>query len=294
MAELIQIKNNTYCFNCNAKVGVYKVNERDVYLIDSSSDSETAEQLYNTVTDLGWRLVGIVNTHAHADHNGGNAFLQNKTGCKIFANGIEKAVSENTMLNTVSLIGGYPAREFTTKLLYAKPSVVFGVDYPDFPRELEILHLPGHSAEMIGVRTPDNVLFTADALVSERALDILHLTYIFDIERHLETLEYLKTLSADIFVPSHASPIENIDGLCDKNIAEIMDIRNTLLRLLEKPICFDNLLAKVIEFYKIRITNEQYILVSSTLHCYLGWMKNKGYIDFEIKDNTLLWKRSDC
>ncbi len=292
MAELIQIKNNTYCFNCNAKVGVYKVNDRDVYFIDSSSDYNTAEELYNAITDKGWCLLGIINTHAHADHNGGNSFLQNKTGCKIFANGIEKAISENTMLNTVSLIGGYPAKEFTTKLLYASPSAVYSTSHPDFPREFEIVHLPGHSAEMIGIRTPDNVLFTADALVSERALDILHLTYIFDIERHLETLEYLKTLSADVFVPSHSSPIDNIDVLCEKNIAEIMNIRDTLLRLLEKPISFDYLLAKVIEFYKIRITNEQYILVSSTLHCYLGWMKNIGYIDFEIKDNTLLWKKA--
>ncbi len=292
MAELIQIKNNTYYFNCNARVGVYKVNERDIYFIDSSSDSDTAKELYNTITDKGWRLVGIINTHSHADHNGGNAFLQKKTGCKIFANGMEKAVGENTMLNTVSLIGGYPAKEFTTKLLYAKPSIVYSTKHPDFLHEFEIVHLPGHSADMIGIRTPDNVLFTADALVSEKALDILHLTYIFDIERHLKTLEYLKTLTADVFVPSHSAPLDNIEGLCDKNIAEIFGIRDTLLSFLEKPLCFDNLLAKVIEYYKIRLTNEQYILVCSTLHCYLGWMKNQGFIDFEIKDNMLLWKKA--
>ena len=292
MPELIQIKNNTYYFNCFAMVGVYKVNERDVYFIDSSSDYATAQELYNTITNLGLNLVGIINTHAHADHNGGNAFFQSKTGCKIFANGIEKAVSENTLLNTVSLIGGYPAKEFTTKLLYAKPSALYSTEHPDFPREFKIVHLPGHSADMIGVYTPDNVLFTADALVSEKALDILHLTYIFDIERHLKTLEYLKTLSADIFVPSHASPRDSIDGLCEKNIAEIMGICDTLLRLLEQPISFDVLLAKVIEFYKMRITNEQYILVRSALQCYLGWMKNKEYIDFEIKENMLLWKKA--
>lgn len=291
MLELIKIKNNTYCFNCNARVGVYKVNEQDVYFIDSSSDSDTAQLLYNAITDKGWRLVGIINTHSHADHNGGNAFLQEKTGCKIFANGIEAAITNNTFLNTVSLIGGYPAHEFTTKLLYARPSTAYTFDHPDFPKEFEVVNLPGHSADMVGIRTPDNVLFTADALVSEKALDILHLTYIFDIERHLKTLQYLKTLTADIFVPSHSAQTENIDKLCEKNIAEIFGIRDTLLSFLEKPICFDNLLAKVIEYYKIRLTNEQYILVGSTLHCYLGWMKNQGFIDFEIKENTLLWKK---
>lgn len=292
MAEMIQIKNNTYCFDCNARVGVYKVNERDVYFIDSSSDSDTAEKLYNTITDLGWRILGIINTHSHADHNGGNAFLQDKTGCKIFANGIEAAVSENTMLNTVSLIGGYPAKEFTTKLLYAQPSIVYAFDHPDFPHEFEIIDLPGHSANMVGIKTPDNVLFTADALVSEKALEVLHLTYIFDIEQHLKTLEYLKTLSADVFVPSHSKPIDNINGLCDKNICEIISIRDTLFSFLKSPLCFDSLLSKVIKYYKIRLTNEQYVLLGSTLRCYLGWMKNKGYINFEIKDNMLLWKKA--
>ncbi len=291
MIELLQIKNNTYCFHCNANVGVYKVNDTDVYFIDSSSRAESAQEILEIINVRGWRLLGIINTHAHADHNGGNAFLQQKTGCKIFSGGLEAAVTENTLLNTVSLIGGFPPEELKSCLLYAEKSNVLPFSDPSFPKELETISLPGHSADMVGIRTPDNVVFTADALISERAAEILHLTYIFDIEKQLETLQKLKSIKADIFVPSHSKATDNIEHLIEINESLIYSVKNDILKLLITPLNFDDLLAKIIELYKIKINTEQYVLIASTLRNYLGWMKNEKVIDFCFIDNMLLWKK---
>ncbi len=291
MPELLQIKNNTYCFRCNANVGVYKISDSDVYFIDSSSRPETAQDLLETIVKRGWRLLGIINTHAHADHNGGNAYLQQKTGCKIFSGGLEAAVTENTLLNTVSLIGGFPPEEFKSSLLYAKESRVLPFLDPAFPKELEIISLPGHSADMVGIRTPDNVVFTADALISERAAQILHLTYIFDIEQQLKTLQKLKGLTADVFMPSHSKATKNINQLIDINEKLIFSVRDDILKLLTTPLNFEDLLAKIITLYNIKISSEQYVLTASTLKNYLGWMKNKGLIDFYFLNNMLLWKK---
>ena len=291
MAELLQIKNNTYCFHCNANVGVYKINETDVYFIDSSSRAETAQDLLETIVARGWRLLGIINTHAHADHNGGNAYLQQKTGCKIFCGGLEAAVTENTLLNTVSLIGGFPPEEFKSSLLYAEESYVSPFSDPAFPKELEIIYLPGHSADMVGIRTPDNVVFTADALISERAAQILHLTYIFDIENQLKTLQKLKGITADIFAPSHSKATDSIEQLIEINEKLIFSVRDDILKLLNAPLNFEDLLAKVVSLYNIKSSAEQYVLTASTLKNYLGWMKNKELIDFCFINNMLFWKK---
>ena len=38
----------------------------------------------------------ILNTHSHADHVGGNRVIQDRTGCKVYCPGIDRAFAENT------------------------------------------------------------------------------------------------------------------------------------------------------------------------------------------------------
>ena len=45
MFELIQVGSNTYYIDCPAKIGVYKVSETDVYLIDSGSDKDAGRKI---------------------------------------------------------------------------------------------------------------------------------------------------------------------------------------------------------------------------------------------------------
>lgn len=46
-------------------------------------DTPDAEAILKQLGHLGWRLSLIMNTHWHADHAGGNARLQEVTGCRI-------------------------------------------------------------------------------------------------------------------------------------------------------------------------------------------------------------------
>ena len=40
MYELEQIGKQSYYINCPAKIGIYRRNDKDVYLIDSGNDKE--------------------------------------------------------------------------------------------------------------------------------------------------------------------------------------------------------------------------------------------------------------
>ena len=92
MYELNQVGAQSYYINCPAKIGIYKQNETDVYLIDSGNDKDAGRKVRKILDENGWKLKGIINTHSNADHIGGNRYLQNQTGCKIFAKGIELEV----------------------------------------------------------------------------------------------------------------------------------------------------------------------------------------------------------
>ena len=78
----------SYYINSPAKIGIYRQNETDIYLIDSGNDKEAAKKIIKIAAQQNWTIKGIVNTHSNADHIGGNAYLQQQVGCPVFANGV--------------------------------------------------------------------------------------------------------------------------------------------------------------------------------------------------------------
>ena len=81
MYELIQVANNTYYVNCPAKIGVYRCNDTDIFLIDSGNDKDAGRKVRRVLQAEGWQVKAILNTHSHADHTGGNRYFQQNTGC---------------------------------------------------------------------------------------------------------------------------------------------------------------------------------------------------------------------
>ena len=78
MFDLNQVGERSYYINCPAKIGIYKSNDTDVYLIDSVNDKDAGRKVRKILSENGWNLKGIINTHSNADHIGGNKYLQVK------------------------------------------------------------------------------------------------------------------------------------------------------------------------------------------------------------------------
>ena len=187
MYELNQVGEKSYYINCPAKIGIYQVNDKEVYLIDSGNDKDAAKKVRRILDEKNWNLLGILNTHSNADHIGGNQYLQQQTGCKVFSCGIEKAFTEHPILESSFLYGGYPCKDLRHKFLLAKPSVVTDFSDESFPKEIEIIPLKGHFFDMVGFRTPDDTVFLADCLSSKETLDKYQIGFIYDVAEYLKT-----------------------------------------------------------------------------------------------------------
>ena len=98
MYELIQAGEQTYYIQCPAKIGIYRANDREVYLIDSGGDKDAGRRVKKLLDQNGWVLKGILNTHSNADHIGGTRYLQQQYQCKVFAEGIEGAFTKHPLL----------------------------------------------------------------------------------------------------------------------------------------------------------------------------------------------------
>lgn len=293
MYELVQVGPQSYYINNPAKIGIYAQSEREIYLIDSGNDKEAAKKVLKIADSKGWTIKGILNTHSNADHIGGNAFIQNKIGCPVFCYGIEADFTRHPVLEPSFLYGGFPCKSLRNKFLMAKESDVTDFNSPNFPKEVEIIPLPGHFFDMVGFRTPDNTVFLADCVSSPATLDKYGVTFIYDVAAYLETLAKIQTIKAEIFIPSHADPCKDISDLAVINRDKVFEIEKIIVELCSKPITIDEVISGVFRHYGLTMSIEQYVLVGSTIRSYLSWMKDRDILEYLTDEANLLWKKKE-
>ncbi|MBR2460422.1 MAG: MBL fold metallo-hydrolase [Clostridia bacterium] len=292
MYELIKLTENDYFIQCPAKIGLVRLNSEEVCLIDSGNDKDAGKKALQIITSNGWTLSAIYNTHSHADHIGGNKFLQSKTNCRIFARGAEVDFTRHPILEPSLLYGGYPHKELKHKFLLAAESNAEEIDTTALPSGMTTVPLQGHSIDMIGFRTADDTVYLADCLSSKQTLDKYGIGYIYDVGEYLETLQRVRNMQARIFVPSHTEPTENIAPLAEYNIAKVNEISEKILSICASPTSFEDILSKLFDCYSMTMTVQQYALVGSTVRSYIAYLGNAELLNVHILNNTMLWQRA--
>ena len=293
MYELIQVLNNTYYINCPAKIGLYLDGDKGVYLIDSGNDKEAGRKVRQILDKNGWTLRAILCTHSHADHIGGCKYLQAQTGCKVYAPGVERDFTRHTLLEPALLYGGFPPKALRHKFLMAQESDADELASAELPEGFEIIPLPGHCFEMVGFRTPDDVVFLADCLSSRATLEKYRIGFIYDVQAYLDTLEKVKSLSGAFFVPAHAEACEDVSELAQYNIDTVNEIAGRIKSICTQPVNFEALLKRLFDEYALELSFEQYALVGSTVKSYLAWLMDKGQLKAKCESNLLLWEAAE-
>ena len=130
--ELTPLCGNTYYIPASTNVGVYRLNERDVCLLE-------------LMRAQGLRIRSIICTHSHPDHIGGNALIQARTGCRIFASGCEREIAENPALQPSLFFGAYPSAPLRSAYFMVPKSHMLPLEDPQRPQMLKIIPLPGHT-----------------------------------------------------------------------------------------------------------------------------------------------------
>ena len=291
MYELIQVAPHTYYIQSPAKIGVVETSDGHVVLIDSGNDKEAGRKVRQHLDRQGWTLDAIYNTHSNADHIGGNAYLAKQTGCALYAPGIEAAFTQHPILEPALLYGGYPMKALRHKFLLAQESDAQPLTPEHLPAGFELIPMPGHFFDMIGLRTPDDVVFLADCLSSQATLDKYQISYVYDVAAYLDTLERVKEMHAALFVPAHANATEDIAPLAQYNIDKVNEIAGHILDFCTAPHTFEEVLQHLFTSYDLAMTFEQYALVGSTVRNYLSWLLDSERLSATFTDNRLLWQR---
>lgn len=291
--KLVHIKGNTYYLDGAAKIGIIKnpENPSKSIVVDTGLDDDAGRRLLKIMQENGMGVGTIINTHSHADHCGGNYIVKSRTGCKIYAPPFDKGLIEYPELEPFYLYSAYPLKELDSKFLKAKGTKV------DYVLEegkldidgvgLDIVPLPGHMPGLVGVATSDSVLFAGDSFFSEYILEKHGIPYFTGIGDAMRTLESLKHMGYDYYVPSHGDALESPEKTLDANIrvlkANIVYIADICRTALDR----EEIVARLIGRYGINQSISQYYLTVSTASAFLSHMTNEGMLTTIFEDNKL-------
>jgi len=301
--QLTQLHDQTWVIQGGANIGVI-VHEDRCLIIDSGMDKDTGRAILNQVKKLGLTPTALLVTHAHADHFGGAHYLVRQTGLKVYATRVEAAVMSGPILEPLYLFSGaQPPRELQHKFLLAKPclvdTVLAGNEQTVDHIPLQVVSLPGHSIEQVGVAF-GNTLFIGDAFLTPEILDKHRIPFYTDIQTGLTTLTTLKKQIASFkhIVAGHGeiyTSVERANGAIEYTVKRLEDILENVRAALAdgdaRPMT--DLLRTVADAQGVNIeTLSQYVLCNTTVQSAVSTLYMRGEINPLFQHNFLAWQRT--
>lgn len=243
-----QVAGNTWCIvQPRAMVPYYQLSEQEIILLDSGCMLHG--ELEEWLEGQGLRVRAILNTHDHWDHVAANAALQQRQGSRIYLPRLEAAAHASPLaFKAGHENGNYRAVEaFWQKFPYAVDEEI-GLE--DGPLEVcgavfDVIHTPGHSVDHVAFRTPDDVLYVGDTLMSGRLLRQAKLSYALSHEVDLDSKEKLRRYHCAAYILAHGSIEQDLEELIDENLRYIRRRAETVWRSIEKPMSMEQIIRAV-------------------------------------------------
>lgn len=275
--------------------------ETGAILIDSGLDAQTAKKIKKGLDALAQPLRAIVQTHAHADHFGGNAFLLSCwPDALVYAPPLEEAIIRYPLLEPIYLgMGTEPLPELRNKFLMAEPSRVDRILPEEGEVEIDgvwftVLSLPGHSWKQAGL-VCDGICFAADSFFGEETLAKHKLPFLVDAHETLLSLVKLLETSYRGYLPGHGPYTTQVEPILTRNIHCHRRLLDMIESLLAEERTLEQLLPLVCERLQISIENmTSFVLYRTALMGYLVGLMKEERITYRFAENQMLWSRTEA
>ena len=290
MFELKKIKGNTYNFDAYTNVGLFINKKGQVILIDACDHKRTVKTFNKILEEKGLIPDVIICTHGHVDHIAGNKFFSEKYGTKLLCSGKDQVFIKHTDIEPDIFYNGCSVNKKLNPYYQAEPSnpEVFSED--NIPDGIELIPMPGHAWEMVGVKTDDNVIFLADSIMSKETWDEHKLPFFNDVNGSMETLEMVKNLEADMFIASHVPPMTDVKELAEYNIQKFKERKQTVYNICDGK-CADEIFVEFMKKLQLEIPSNRYQMYYIMMRHYLQALIDEKLIDGEFNGERYVYRK---
>ncbi|QTQ11578.1 MBL fold metallo-hydrolase [Treponema parvum] len=310
--NLNRICENVYFISDSTNIGVISEKTPDalnIYLVDAGCAPDRGKIILDILEEYFYKkdktkckIKAVICTHAHQDHVHAAFYFKEKTGCEIWCTRKERGNLENPEYEQAIICGGFPLPELEAPLYKAKPVYDVKIVEPDSAftlsdgTEINLIGLPGHHFEMIGVlvktKTEKTVLFAADAIFGRAHMKKYWIPFLLDEGRFKMSLRKITDLHSDYLLPSHGELLNSAEAeaLAELNRYALVSTEKAVLEILKKPHTAEDLLKAIADINHINLGLAQFILIGCTIRSYLSYLYRSGKISFFIKDNRMLWR----
>lgn len=273
-------------------------------LIDSTVETAAIKKIVKLLPEInpdGGRLISaVINTHAHADHCGGNAWLATTYKPDFYASAGEKIYIEAPSLEPHYLFSAEPPKALKNKFFMAEKSTIShcfefkkseagNKDYEP-QRSLEvtidgtclIIHkIQGHSIEMIGVETKSGQFYCGDLLFTPMILEKHPMLFLHDLADFMESLRWCQTKDFKGVILTHGGYFEDHKPLCEGTLHRLEENSKIILGLIEGPIDEWTLHKQVAEVFELEENFGGWHLNHGVIRSYLKHGLTKDLIKWE-------------
>jgi glyoxylase-like metal-dependent hydrolase (beta-lactamase superfamily II) len=268
-------------------------------IVDTGLDESHARKLLRSLQQAGLTPAAILNTHSHADHHGGNAFILGRfPGMPIYAPPFEAAIIAQPLLEPLYLYGACPPRELQTKFLLAPASQTMPIQAGRHTLggvEVELLEVPGHAVQMFAVRR-GKVLYAADAMFGPATLAKHPLSFCVDSAAQKASAHALLALEGiELTVPGHGDPTSDLTALIHFNLNSLERTTSAVLNACQQgAACTDELLARVCATLNTEMTNAGAVVLNrSVVAAHLAELLAAGRVELRVENNRMLFAAKD-
>ena len=214
--------------------------------------------------------------------NDKEAVLIDSCDHKRMVKGLDRELSEMGL--SVSLI------KSTNPFYGIQPSETEIITEDNIPEGFEIISLSGHGFDMIGVRTPDDVLFLADSVISVSTWENYKLPFFHNVNKAMATLSGIKDIKAALFLPSHNPPVEDIAELAEYNLEKLKEKKRMILELCENK-SFEELFDLTMKREELEIKMPKYCMYAVMVKNLLQSLIEDDLIYTDLDNNRIIYRK---
>ena len=292
-----RVKDNTFCIDTGMTyIPFYKISDKEIIMLDTGWAEGERKGIDAILQENGFKVKGIICTHAHIDHVGNNSYLKEKYGCVIAMPAYEALICSsaiNLKLYYNSQTLSEVKEHFGSMICKTDILILNDEDRINVGGiEFKLIHTPGHSPAHMCIVTPDNVAYLGDALISYEVMKGAKMPYAYILTEDLKSKKKLYHLSCSKYIVAHKGIFDDITKLITDNIHFYRNRARKIYNAIEDSMTMENIMNAVIKEFTLHVNSKyKYAIMKKMLESYVEYLNETGAIKLNIDSGFLKYSK---